>query len=466
MSELGKRLTDQGIITQPQLEAALRRQRTSGGRLGQNLKALGLIRDQDMDMVFHRTPPPPRTLADTGLEPALIEGLLVKHMLALGDFRLHDLSARLKLPASVLEEEMNDLKAERLIEVKPASARATLAYEFRLTDLGRERAHQLMAQCRYVGPAPVPLDAYAELVEIQTVRSVAVTEREVLAALGHLVLPERTVHQLGPALTSGQAIFLYGPPGNGKTSIAEAVSHILHDPIFLPYAVAVGDQIIRVFDPINHVPIDRNGAAEPHDQRWISVQRPVVMTGGELTLKMLDLDFNEQSMFYDASLQMKANNGLLIIDDFGRQLVEPHLILNRWIVPLDRRIDFLTLHTGMKFSVPFDMLMIFATNLDPKQLVDDAFLRRIRYKIRLGHPSAGDFRKIFEVACQRREVRFDPRVYDWMVREFYLAGARPFSASHPRDLVDHIVSYARYYDQPPELNEETVRFACENYFVH
>lgn len=466
MLEFGKRLIEQGIITPDQLASALRRQRTSGGRLGQNLKALGFIREEDVDKVFHRVPQPPRTLQDTGLDPALLEGLLLKQMLALGDFRLNDLSQRLKLPPSVMEQELADLKREHLVEVKPAAGLATLAYEYRLTDQGRAKAHAHLDQCRYVGPAPVPLDAYAEQVEIQTVRSVAVTEPDVLAALGHLVLPERTVHQLGPALSSGQALFIYGPAGNGKTSIAEAVSHILRDAVYVPYAIAVGEQIIRLYDPINHELVNTAQDPQSYDQRWLQVRRPVVMTGGELTLRMLDLDFNEQSKFYDASLQLKANNGLLIIDDFGRQLVEPHLILNRWIVPLDRRVDFLTLHTGMKFAVPFDMLMIFATNLEPKALVDDAFLRRIRYKVKVGHPSASDFRRIFELVCQQRSVRFDPKVFDWMVREYYSAGARHFSASHPRDLIDHVVSHARYYDRPPEMTEETVRFSCDSYFVH
>ncbi len=466
MSEFGKRLIEQGIINADQLASALRRQRTSGGRLGQNLKALGFIRDEDVDKVFHRVPLPPRTLQETGLDQALVEGLLLKQMLVLGEFRLNDLSQRLKLPASVIEQELADLKREHLVEVKPAAGMTTLAYEFRLTGQGRAKANSHLEQCRYVGPAPVPLDAYAEQVEIQTVRSIAVTEPDVLAALGHLVLPERTVHQLGPALSSGQALFIYGPAGNGKTSIAEAVSHILRDAVYVPYAICVGEQIIRLYDPINHELVDSGDDPLRSDQRWLQVRRPVVMTGGELTLRMLDLDFNEQSKFYDASLQLKANNGLLILDDFGRQLVEPHLILNRWIVPLDRRVDFLTLHTGMKFAVPFDMLMIFATNLEPKALVDDAFLRRIRYKIKVGHPSASDFRQIFELVCQQRGVRFDAKIFDWMVREYYITGARHFSASHPRDLVDHLVSHARYFDRPPEMTEATVRFACESYFVH
>lgn len=465
MAELGSRLIELKIITEEQLELALKHQRTHGGRLGLNLKVLGFIRDEDLDKVFQRIPQSPRTFQETGLEYVMIEGLILKHLLFLGDFKLQDVSGRVKLPASMVEQVLEILRKDRMVEVKGSSSYTSMAYEYRLTEMGRNKAANLMELCRYVGPAPISLDAYAEMIELQTVKSIVVAEEQVKKALSHLVLSERKIQQLGPAITSGQAMFIYGPPGNGKTSIAEAISNVLSDSIYIPYALSVGDQIINIYDPITHVLADTETEQLPKDQRWLKVNRPVVITGGELTMRMLDLDFNPLSKYYEASLQMKANNGLLIIDDFGRQLVEPRQILNRWIVPLDRRIDFMTLHTGMKFTIPFDMLMIFATNIEPKVLADEAFLRRIRYKIKIDHPSPGEFIGIFKAVCRQNDVIFDQEAFDYLTTQFYQKQGVPFSASHPRDIVDHIINYSRYYNRPPAMTVETVRYACENYFV-
>lgn len=465
MAELGIRLIELNIITKEQLELALKRQRTHGGRLGLNLKALGFIKDDDLDKVFQRIPQPPRTFQETGLEYVMIENLILKHLLQLGDFRLQEVAARVKLPAALIEQVLEILRKDRLVEVKGSSSYTSMAYEYRITEFGRNKALSAMELCRYVGPAPIPLDAYAEMIELQTVKSIVVAEEQVKRALSHLVLSDSKIQQLGPAVTSGQAMFIYGPPGNGKTSIAEAISNVLSDSIYIPYAVSVGDQIINIYDPITHVLAAPESEDVRKDNRWLKVHRPVVMTGGELTMRMLDLDFNPLSKYYEASLQMKANNGLLIIDDFGRQQVEPRQILNRWIVPLDRRIDFMTLHTGMKFTIPFDMLMIFATNIEPKELVDDAFLRRIRYKIKIDHPSAEEFVDIFKAVCRQNDVAFNQEAFDFLTQQFYQKEGVPFSASHPRDIVDHIINYSRYYNRPPAMTEETIRYACENYFV-
>ncbi len=464
MAELGSRLIEMGIINSEQLGQALDRQRTHGGRLGVNLKAMGFIREEDLARVFSRIPLPPRNIKETGLEYAMIEGLIIKQLLSLGEFKVADVAARVKLPASMVEYVLEALRKEHLVDVKGASSYTSMSYEYRITDAGRESAMRLLELCRYVGPAPIPLEMYAEMIELQTVKGIVVGEEQVKKAFSHLVISDRKVQQLGPAITSGQAMFIYGPPGNGKSSIAEAISTVLTDPVYIPYAVSVGEQIINIYDPISHILVDED-VDETKDQRWLKVRRPVVMTGGELTMRMLDLDFNPISKFYEASLQMKANNGLLIIDDFGRQQADPRQILNRWIVPLDRRIDFMTLHTGMKFTIPFDMLMIFATNIDPKALVDDAFLRRIRYKIKIEHPSMEEFSGIFKAVCRSNDVEFSQSAFDYLIEQFYKKRGISYSASHPRDIVDHIVNYSRYYNRPPAMTEETVRYACENYFV-
>jgi predicted ATPase with chaperone activity len=466
MDQLGNRLIEQGIITAPQLEQALARQRTHGGRLGENLKELGFIHDSDLDHVFRKTPAAPRSIQETGLEYVQVEDLLLKHALFLGEFKLAEICERIKLPFMVVEGVLDNLKKERLVEIKGATSYTSMAYQYQITDAGRSKCLKLLELSRYVGPAPVTLDAYTEMVEFQTVKSIIVTEAEIRSAFSHLVIEDEKLQRLGPAVSSGQALFIYGPPGNGKTAIAEAIGNVLTDAVYVPYAICVADQIINVYDPVSHIRIDESSrAGDAGDQRWLRVKRPVVMTGGELTMRMLDLDFNPIVKFYEAPLQMKANNGLLIIDDFGRQQVEPQSILNRWIVPLDRRIDFLTLNTGIKFTVPFDLLLIFATNLSPAELVDEAFLRRIHYKIKISHPSENEFRSIFRVVCRNAGIPFTEEAYEFLMTHLYRARNLPLSACHPRDLIEHVVNYSRYFSRPPELNETTLRFACDNYFV-
>lgn len=466
MDQIGDRLIEQGIITASQLDEALSRQRTHGGRLGVNLKALGLIRDEDLEHVFRKIPAAPKSIQESGLEYVQIENLVLKHAMFLGEFKLSDICGRIKLPLMVIEQILENLKKERLIDVKGASSYTSISYQYQITDAGRNSCMKLMELSRYVGPAPVTLDAYSEMVELQTVRSIVVTEKQIRKAFSHLVLEEEKLQRLGPAVSSGQALFIYGPPGNGKTAIAEAIGNVLSDAVYIPYAVIVADQIINVYDPVTHVLADETAKpGESHDQRWLLIKRPVVMTGGELTLKMLDLEFNPIVKFYEAPLQMKANNGLLIIDDFGRQQADPQSILNRWIVPLDRRIDFMTLNTGIKFNIPFDLLLIFATNLKPEDLVDEAFLRRIHYKIKISHPTEYEFKSIFKAVCEHAEVIYTEEAYEFLMNHLYRSRNLAFSSCHPRDLIDHVINYSRYFSRPPELNETTIRFACDNYFV-
>lgn len=461
---LGQQLLREKIVTEKQLLKALERQRLHGGRLGNNLVALGFTNPDELDAFLRRFPKAPSTVDDTGLELSFIVDLITKHILFVGEFTLKDISEYIKLPISIVDAAVEVLRRERLVEVKGASDYARVTYKFTITGQGKNRALELLNVCRYAGPAPVPLKEYKKMVEFQTIKNILVIEDSVNKAFAHLVVGEHLLKRLGPAISSGKAIFVYGPPGNGKTTIAETIGSVLPGTVYMPYSIIVRGEIINIFDPVNHIaapPVEGEAA----DTRWLLIRRPVIMTGGELTLKMLDLDFNDISKFYEAPLQMKANNGLFIVDDFGRQQMDASKLLNRWIVPLERRTDFMTLHTGMKFDIPFDQLVIFSTNIAPAKLVDEAFLRRIRYKIKIDHPSIEAFETIFKKVCSHNGIEFKRDVFDYLMANYYKRlGIRP-NACHPRDIIDHIIDDAHYYLQPPQMTKEGIDMAWTNYFV-
>ena len=465
MDPLGRRLLDRGIITEEQLAMALQRQSRQGGRLGHNLIDLGFIDEEELQKFFRVHPTLPLTVEETGLDLEFIADLVLKHLLFMGEFSLADVAARLKLSLAIIDQAVEVLRRDKLVEPRRGTGYSSMTYTFALTNQGKDRASSLLEICRYIGPAPITLKTYCDMVEDQTVKSAMIDEESIKRAFGHLVINNRTLKLLGPAISSGQAIFLYGPPGNGKSAIAETVGRIFPDTVYIPYSIIVGGQIISVFDPVNHHPVGSGTPDADIDQRWVLIKRPVIVTGGELTMRMLDLDFNPYSKYCEAALQMKANNGLFIVDDFGRQQIDPQNLLNRWIVPLDRRIDFMNLHTGLKFAIPFDMLIIFSTNLEPKALVDEAFLRRIQYKVKIDHPTEQEFLAIFKLVCESRGVTFDPDVFDYLVSTYYRKLGIRFNACHPRDIVDFIVTSARYYKQAAELTREGVDAAWTNYFV-
>lgn len=461
---LGESLLEKQYITEAQLNKALERQRIHGGRLGHNLIALGFIVEEQLDSIFQRVPPIPRELADTGLELDFIVDLTLKHAMPLGDFRLPQIAALVKLPNGIVEMALDELRRKRFVEVRKADQLAKLTYHYRVTDDGKKRGGELLDLCRYVGPAPVLLDDYRQMVAVQTVKNILVNPESVERAFAHLTVNHSMLKRLGPAVSSGKAIFLYGPAGNGKTTIAETIGKILPDNIYIPHAIMVGGEIVTVFDPVNHEPVNRCEESDTIDHRWIHIRRPVVMTGGELTLRMLDLEFNPVAKFYDAPLQMKANNGLFIVDDFGRQQITPDKLLNRWIVPLEKRTDYLSLHTGMKFDIPFDQLVLFSTNLEPSTLVDEAFLRRIRYKIKVDHPSRDEYEEIIKNVCASNKIEFKPTVFDFLLKLYEQQGVK-LNSCHPRDLLDQIIDNAHYHCIAPEMTMETVAAAWENYFV-
>jgi predicted ATPase with chaperone activity len=463
--QFGEKLLEEKVITAEQLEDALERQRLSGGRIGSNLVELGYITPDKLGEFFHISPVSPETVEETGLELSFISDLILKHVLFMGEFTIGVISSVVKLPASVVDTAIEELRREKMIEVKGAAHYAKSSYQFQVTSQGKQRALELLDICAYVGPAPVTLEQYRSLVERQTIKQIVVNEETVKKAFSALVVDEDILRRLGPAVSSGKAMFIYGPAGNGKTTIAETIGKVLPGAVYIPYALIVGGQIIRIFDRVNHVVLTSDESPDSLDQRCVLVRRPVVMTGGELTLKMLDLDFNAISKFYEAPLQMKANNGLFIIDDFGRQQVDAHSLLNRWIVPLERRTDFMTLSTGMKFDIPFDQLVIFSTNIEPRRLVDEAFLRRIRYKIKIDHPSEQAYEAIFRKVCKANGIEFRKATFSHLMDQYYKRLGVKLNACHPRDIIDHIIDDAHYYNHPPQLTDEGIELAWNNYFV-
>ncbi|ATX82271.1 hypothetical protein Ga0123462_1408 [Mariprofundus ferrinatatus] len=469
---LGDQLKDKRLLTDDQVKQALERQRLHGGRLGDNLVALGFLSEEQLGSFFHRKPHSPDSIEDTGLRRTFIVDLVMKHLFTLREFTLHDVVERLKLPTPIIDEVLEDIQRHQMIEVKGSSGMGRMTYRYTLTDRGKARAQELLGISRYAGPAPVPLSVYRRMIEVQTVKNILVEESSVLKAFSHLIVSNELLTRLGPAVSSGRALFLYGPPGNGKTAIAETIARVMPETVYIPYAVLVDDDVIMLYDPVTHRAVAQQGSPENElikrnlpDARWLEIERPIVMAGGELDLSMLDLEFNPVSRFYQAPLQMKANNGIFIIDDFGRQQMDPQDLLNRWIVPLERHTDFLSLQSGMKFEIPFDQLVVFSTNLEPKKLVDEAFLRRIRYKIKIDHPTEQEYEKIFRAVCDANGVEYKQEMLTFLMERFYRRSGRPPNSCHPRDLIDHIIDDSHYHGHKPELTEKSLTAAWETYFV-
>jgi predicted ATPase with chaperone activity len=414
----------------------------------------------------------PRSVAEAGISVDLIVQLAVKALHFSGELTGHALAARLGLPFAVVEPAIDRLKAQRLCEIVGGTSLGPPSYNYRVTQLGREHAGTYLDRNMYSGVAPVPIAQYNKyMLRFRAQGPLRASRAQVKRAYAHLVLSDRVIDQVGPAINAGHSLFVYGPPGNGKTVIAQGIRNLMPGDQWIPHALEVDGSIIQVFDPVNHEllppPDPPPGLESPgdHDRRWIACRRPAIMVGGELTLDQLELTYNPTAGFYRAPVQLLANGGVLVIDDFGRQQCSPQALLNRWITPLESRVDFLTLQSGQKVEIPFMVLPVFATNIKPRELVDEAFLRRIQYKVFAESPTRADFVQIFQNYCRQVDLDYDPALADFLIDGPFVVKKVTMRGCHPRDLINQALALAEYREEPRRLTSELLAAACDSYFA-
>lgn len=406
-------------------------------------------------------PPLPDELRDTGISEAFLCDLALKHVAMLPEPTTTAVAERINLPRMLTEDLLQKLYREKLIEVKMQSAIGSTRYA--MLDHGWDRLTRLMSICGYVGPAPVSLRDYTHMMKLQSIPSNPASIETVRQAFHDLVLPESLLQTLGCVINSRRSLFLTGLPGTGKTAVAERINNALAGAIWIPYAVEIDGQIIRVFDAHCHEVFPESETPIDFDRRWVMIKRPLVVVGGELTLENADLTWSDAAKFYEAPFQMKSNGGTLVIDDFGRQRVAPQDLLNRWIVPLERRVDYLALHTGKKIEVPFEQLVVFSTNLDENDLADQAFLRRMGYRARVEPPTAGAYTSIFRYQAGRRGIKVEQSVLDHILAKYRVEG-RQMKGCEPRDLLDRATDICQFEKHKLELTPHIVNIAWSNYF--
>ena len=426
-----------------------------------------LLGDESVEEEEEFRPRAPETLAQTGLTSEEVEKLVMKFLLQRGSATGREIAGQVKLSFGILDPLLKEWKTERMVAFKGAAEMGD--YVFTITDFGRERARRYNEECTYFGSAPVSLREYLKAMEAQSIAAQEADEDNLRSAFSDLLIADEMLERLGPAINSGRGMFLFGEAGNGKTSIAERVTSCFGSTVWIPRALGVDGDIVRLFDPGVHIEVaddsqeglfDLSGV----DPRWVRVVRPTVVAGGELTMSELEITQNPQTKICEAPLQLKSNCGTLVIDDFGRQTMPVEELLNRWIVPLEKRYDFLNLPSGKKIQVPFDQLIIFSTNLEPKDIVDGAFLRRIPYKIEVPDPCEEHFRKLFEIMSPKIGIVYDADAVEYLIETHFRKAGRPFRNCQPRDLLLQVRNYATYKRQPKKMSRESLDFAVANYF--
>jgi hypothetical protein len=472
--KIGNILVAKGLLTAADVDRAAEHQITNGGRLGDSIVALGLLTHAQIEKVLRDAPQAPITVAETGVDPASLLELAVKGMYSENLETASQISESLKLPSSIVNQLLLDAKERKLMEALATSSIGGSLAEQRLTltRAGRDWAADALKRCQYFGPAPVSLKDYQERIESQRVTNEHVTRPQLDEAFKGLVMTDRFVSRLGPAVNSGNAILIYGPAGNGKTTVAEIVGKIFQNVIYVPYCVDIDGEIMKVYDPTVHQKVpdtpDQNAGTGLRrgrvDMRWVPCYRPMVITGGELTIEMLDLKYNSVAKFYEAPLHIKALNGTFLIDDFGRQRAKPEDILNRWIVPLNSKVDYLTLHTGKSFRIPFDEIVIFSTNLHPDDLMDPAFQRRIAYKLETLEPAADVYRKVFEGMARKVGLELTEATFNQVI-EVIRENNAPLAYFQPKFIVDQVLASCKFEGIKPQFTTDNVVDALTNLFV-
>jgi predicted ATPase with chaperone activity len=407
---------------------------------------------------------------DLDIPISIVNDLILRVMFSEGQVSLRRFADIIKLPPQLLDKILEGMQKEKLVEVASAGTMGRVSYTFQLTEAGLKRSRDALDRSQYVGPAPVSLEKYNEAMLLQTRKKLDVNPTDVKNALKQLILPENFHRRIGPAVAGGTSLFLYGPPGNGKTTVAQAIAKLIAGStgLWIPYALTIGGYIVSLYDPLIFNALDPASTGidlRMVDQRWGYFERPAVMVGGELTMEALDLRYDELAKFYEAPLQLKANGGMFLIDDFGRQMMSPAQLLNRWIVPLESGFDFLRLRTGQTLQVPFRQLIVFSTNLDPDQLVDDAFLRRIQMKVKIDSPDERMFFQIFATMAQSLNVPLEKEGFMYLLQKWYREPGRDFQSVHPRDILKIIVAVAEYEGIQPRLIPQLIDEACYSYFV-
>ena len=470
---LGDLLIQAKLVTAEQVAHAVEEQAERGGRLGDRLVSAGAIAREVLDAFIHRMPTEPRDIAATKIDSIDLLSLLMKLIYMEHLESIRQFVESIKLPYNLVHDLVQMAIDRKLIQtLGTRESENLLDMKYAFTEAGQRWVLDALNQTRYIGPAPVTLEEFSYQVNLQKVTNETITFDRIRNGLGDMVFEDSIIESVGPALNSGRAILLYGPPGNGKTSVALSFASVFTDVIYVPYAVIVEGQIMRIYDPSLHTVLSSPPTSEgevlsfvrheEYDARWVPCRRPFVVTGGELTLEMLDLRYDAMANYYEAPLHVKALGGCFVIDDFGRQLVSPKNLLNRWIVPLENKYDYLKLHTGKSFTIPFEELVIFSTNLEPEDLMDPAFLRRLPYKIEVGGPSLEIYKRIFEKECEKQGLPLPDVAFAYIVDKVINEKGLELAAYQPKFIVDQVIATCRFMGQGVHFEPRFINYAIDN----